>query len=203
MKNDLQNLSIRELQEISEDLYISANNLFGLLTNLLEWSMIQRGAKDFNPENLSVKATAQENIAILTDTAQNKGINIVEYISEELFVTADKQMLDTVFRNFISNAIKFSWKGGHVKISAEKVNDKIQISVTDTGMGMSKNLVDDLFKLDKRTNRTGTEGEPSTGLGLLLCKEIVEKHCGKIIVTSEKDKGTEFVFSMPCGEIAE
>jgi len=107
-------------------------------------------------------------------------------------------MLQTVIRNLVSNAIKFTTRGGAIDIFAEISNDEnVVISVKDTGIGMSREMVDNLFRPDIRTSRPGTENEPSTGLGLLLCKEFVEKHGGKITVESEVGKGSVFHFSVP------
>jgi len=197
LKKDLHNMSISELQKIADRLNNSANKLFGLLTNLLEWSIAKRGLTAFNPVRLSLKNILEENIKIFNETVSKKGIEIEESIPEDLFVMADKSMLETIIRNVVSNALKFTKKGGRLAISAIKSEDKVVISVKDTGIGMSNELMNDLFKIDKRTNRIGTDNEPSSGLGLLLCKEFIEMHKGKIWIVSEEEKGSEIVFSLP------
>lgn len=200
MVTDMKNSSLKEYQEIGGLLHSSATNLFGLLTNLLEWSKMQRGLTAFNPEKLSLKRLAEEVINVFDETAKKKGIKIEEEISEEIFVTADKRMLETIARNLISNALKFTKKGGSVTISAKESsaesNGTIEISVKDSGIGMDKELMNKLFKIDTQTSRKGTDNERSTGLGLLLCKEFIEKHKGEILVESEEGKGSRFSFTL-------
>ena len=138
-----------------------------------------------------------EIIEIFLETAEKKEIEIILEISEDIIIMADKAMLETIIRNLLSNAIKFTNKGGQVIISANKLENNLIISVKDSGIGMSNDLINDLFRIDIRTRRKGTENEPSTGLGLFLCKEFVEKHNGKIWVISEEGTGSEFVISLP------
>ena len=131
-------------------------------------------------------------------SARSKGIEITSSIPQDLLIYSDPNMLQTILRNYISNAVKFTPKGGKVGLSAiAKQDNAVEISIRDSGIGMSREMLDNLFRLDIQTNRTGTEGEPSTGLGLLLCREFIEKHGGKIHVESEEDKGSTFNFIMP------
>jgi len=192
MVSDLHRMTLDDINSIADKLHKSANNLYRLLTNLLEWSKMQRGMTEFDPEHFSLKTLADDSIKIFYDSAEKKDVEIEEEIPEDILVSADKAMLETIIRNLVSNAIKFTNKGGKVRISAKSVNDIVEISVKDTGIGMSKNLVDNLFKIDKQTIRKGTDNEPSTGLGLLLCKEFIKKHNGEILVVSEEGKGSEF-----------
>lgn len=192
MVSDLNKMTLVDINNIADKLHKNANNLFRLLTNLLEWSKMQRGLTDFKPEKLSVKNIADESIKIFGDTARKKGIIIKEAIPEDIFVNADKSMIETIIRNLVSNALKFTFEGGVVLISAYISDNKVCISVKDSGIGMSKDIVENLFKIDKQTTRKGTDNEPSTGLGLLLCKEFAEKHDGDICVESEEGKGSEF-----------
>jgi len=118
-------------------------------------------------------------------------------IPENLKVFADNNMLQTVVRNLVSNAVKYTLRGGRISVTAKTTDDKsVEISVKDTGIGMTNEMVNNLFRIDVKTNRKGTEGEPSSGLGLLLCKEFIEKHGGKIWVESQEGKGTTFHFSL-------
>ena len=197
LRTDLQNMTINELQDIANRLNSSANNLFGLLTNLLKWSAMQRGLTTFSPEKLSINDIINWIVEIFLETAGRKDIEIIEEISENIILMADKAMLETIIRNLLSNAIKFTNKGGQVIISANKLGNNLIISVKDSGIGMSNDLINDLFRIDIRTSRKGTENEPSTGLGLFLCKEFVDKHNGKIWVISEEGTGSEFVISLP------
>ena len=119
-------------------------------------------------------------------------------VSDDIFVFADNHMLDSTIRNFLSNAIKFTPTGGKVIISAEIINDhEIEVKISDSGIGMTEELKKKLFLLNEKTSRPGTDGEPSTGLGLLLCKEFVEKNGGKIKAESLVGKGSSFYFSLP------
>ena len=113
-------------------------------------------------------------------------------------VYADGYMLGSTVRNLVSNAIKFTPKGGEITIKATSIIGNFdEISVKDTGIGMNKNMIDNLFRIDEHTNRKGTEGEASTGLGLIICREFVEKHGGRLWVDSEEGKGSTFCFSLP------
>ena len=176
----------------------SARNIFNLLENLLEWSQMQKGHTAFNPQIQGLKELFNESTKIVNDSARNKAIEISIDIPKELDVFADTNMLQTVIRNLVSNAIKFTRHGGMITISAGPgENNTAVIAVKDTGIGMSNEMLDNLFRIDVKSNRPGTEGEPSTGLGLLLCKEFVEKHGGKIWVESEEGKGSIFYFTLP------
>jgi signal transduction histidine kinase len=130
--------------------------------------------------------------------ANKKGIMVDIEIPGEITVFADENMLGSIVRNLTTNAVKYTEKGGNVSIAAKTVSgNSVEISVRDTGIGMSSTMVEDLFRLDVQTNRKGTDGEPSTGLGLLLCKDFIEKHGGKIWVESEEGKGSTFRFTLP------
>ena len=198
MANNLPNLTMDEIQKISVNMRISATNLFRLLENLLEWARMQQGLIPFNPEIIRLLPVVDECINIVLGSAKNKGIEFNCDIPEDLHIIADSNMLQTILRNLASNAVKFTPKGGEIEVSAKiNIDKSIEISVKDTGIGMSGTMVDILFGLNDKTNRKGTEGEPSTGLGLLLCKDFVEKHGGKIWVESEELKGSTFYFTIP------
>jgi PAS domain S-box-containing protein len=197
MLTDLHNMTLDDIYGIAGELNKSSKNLYRLLTNLLEWSIMQGGSVSFNPEKLSLKHITDDSLKIFVEAAKRKNIEIEEHIDDDIFVNADKSMLETIIRNLISNGIKFSDAGGMVNFSALKKNDSVEISVTDNGIGMNKDLIDNLFKIDKQTTRKGTENEPSTGLGLLLCKEFAEKHGGRISVESETGKGSKFTIFLP------
>jgi len=172
--------------------------VFYLLENLLDWSQMQRGIMGFKPKTLKLARIVSEVIDLTRTVADKKMIVISQIISEELTVFADRQMLESLMRNLIFNAVKFTPNGGQVTISAFVLPDKqIEISVTDTGIGMDQILIGNLFKLDEQAKRKGTEGEPSTGLGLIICKDFIEKHGGKLVVESEEGKGSSFSFSLP------
>ena len=198
MANNLPSLTINEIQEFSVNLRNSANNLFGLLENLLEWSRMQQGLIPLNQEAIKLLPIFDESVAVMLESAKNKDIEITYDIPDSIEIFADRNILQTVIRNLVSNAVKFTRKRGKICISAKVHSDKnIKICIKDTGIGMDSTMVNNLFRLDVQTNRNGTEGEPSTGLGLLLCKEFVEKVGGKIWVESEVEKGTTFFLIIP------
>ena len=198
MVEEISSLTPTEIQEMAVDMNKSANHLFHLLENLLNWSRIQQGLIPFNPEKLDLKAIMEKNIALHQDAARIKGICIENFISDGQMVFADSNLFQAIVRNLISNAIKFTDKGGNIVISAHTINEgQIQISIKDSGIGISPEMTRDLFRIDVNTGRKGTGGELSTGLGLLLCKEFVEKHGGKIWVESEEGEGSIFRFTIP------
>jgi len=197
LKSDINSMSKEALQETANQMFSSASSLLRMLTNLLEWSMSQRDLTNFKPEKISLKEITNESLQIFYDVAKNKGIALRETIEEDVFVLADKAMLNTVIRNLISNAVKFTNNGGVILVTVKISADKAVVYVADNGIGMDEELVSNLFRIDKKTGRMGTGNEPSTGLGLLLCKEFVEKHEGKISVLSEENKGSVFSFGLP------
>jgi len=197
LEEELSTLTMTEIKEIAASLSASANNHFRLLDNLLQWSQIQKGSVPFSPEVINLNALVNESITPLIESAKTKGIEITRAISDSIEVLADKNMLQTVIRNLLSNALKFTHTGGKVTLLTKINEDKfVEISVQDTGIGMSREMVDNLFRLDISTSRRGTNDEPSTGLGLLLCHEFIEKHGGKLRVESEVGKGSTFRFTL-------
>ena len=180
----------------------SANKAFRLAENLLTWSQSQSGHIKYLPEKMHVKIVLFETIQYLQKQADSKYISVSESISENNIIFADEDMVATVLRNLISNAIKFTNNNGEINITSKKQADNnfLEISVADTGVGISKDRIDDLFRIDKNTSTEGTENEEGTGLGLILCKEFVEKHGGKIWVDSELGKGSNFKFTLPLSQ---
>jgi len=199
MAENMSGLTLSEMQNISVKMRTSAANLLRLLKNLLEWSKMQQGLIPFNPKPIELLPLVDESISMVIEPAHDKGIEITFDIPADLEVFADTNMLQTVIRNLVSNAVKFTSKGGRVHLSAKTIDGPgVEISVQDSGIGMSREMIDHLFLLDVQTNREGTEGEPSTGLGLLLCKEFMEKHGGSIRIESEEGIGSTFFISFPC-----
>ena len=193
-------MSKDEIKKYAKSLNLSANNLFRLLTNLLEWSMMQRGVTKFNPSKCSVTDLIGESILLFKEQARNKKIKLAIQIPENTTIYADEQMILAVIRNLISNALKFTSSEGLVTISAIKTGKFVNISVKDTGIGIGKDILENLFKIDNRSSRKGTDGEASTGLGLILSKEFVEKNGGIICVESEEYIGSKFYFTLPLAE---
>ena len=195
---NIQVMTLEEIKEISVSMKTSASNIYSLLENLLEWSRLRRGALDFVPEKFDLKKKVEECVDVLSESARKKRIATTISIPDGLEVFADNHMFDSVVRNLISNAIKFTPLGGNVSVTTEYSNDhSIIVNVIDSGIGMPPDLKSKLFLLNEKTNRNGTEGELSTGLGLLLCKEFIEKNGGKIWVESEVGKGSVFSFTVP------
>ncbi|MBF0451773.1 MAG: hybrid sensor histidine kinase/response regulator [Candidatus Magnetomorum sp.] len=194
-----------ELKGLIFEMCVSAEKNYKLLENFLDWSRIQLGAIPFRPKRALLEYIIVQAIQLFQEHAMSKDIAIVYDFTSEHYVIADSQMLAAIFRNLISNAIKFTPKNGTVTIACNDLVDKIEITVKDSGCGMDQKTVDQLFYLDKKHQTEGTEGEKGTGLGLLLCKELIEKHQGSIQVKSIKDQGTTFHVFLPtppppCGE---
>ena len=198
MSEELTNLSTEDIQKIVDTMRSSATNLYRLIENLLHWASMKQGVIPFHPEIINLLHAFNESDTTVLEHAGEKSIEVSSNIPDDLEVCADTNMLQMVIRNLVSNAVKFTPRGGKITFSARISEDKsVEISIKDTGIGMSKIIVDNLFVINEQTNRKGTDGEASTGLGLLLCKEFIEKHGGKIWVESEEGKGSAFYFSLP------
>jgi signal transduction histidine kinase len=195
--DEIQTMSIEEIKDITGSMKTSATNIYSLLENLLEWSRLRRGGMNFVPEKLNLKKETGECLNVLNESARKKGIAIEIAIPDEMEVIADSHMFETVIRNLVSNSIKFTTSGGIVNVTSSYNNNSVEIKIRDSGIGMSPELKSKLFQINEKTSRPGTEGELSTGLGLLLCKEFIEKHNGKIWVESEPGKGSVFTFTLP------
>ncbi|MBN2762353.1 MAG: DUF1638 domain-containing protein [Bacteroidales bacterium] len=198
LSENLESYTTEELQIFIKSLNKSTINLNRLLENLLEWSKINRGIMEFHQEKLPLKTIIHHAISLYREVAIKKSINLRYNIPENINVFVDQKMVDSVIRNLVSNAIKFTSRKGTISLSATKKNNKeLLVTISDTGIGMNKELLDNLFKIDAKVNRPGTEDEPSTGLGLLLCKEFVEMHGKKIWVKSKENQGSTFYFTLP------
>ncbi|RLD57682.1 MAG: hypothetical protein DRJ01_13580 [Bacteroidetes bacterium] len=170
---------------------------YNLLENLLHWSSLQRGTISFKSGKENLHQIIVKTIELTTQSAVNKSISISNKVPKNIFVTVDENMFSVVLRNLLSNAIKFTSKGGQIVINAESNKKFVQISVKDNGVGILPEKQLNLFNLTNTASTLGTEQEAGTGLGLILCKEFVEKHRGEIWVKSEVDKGSEFFFTIP------
>jgi PAS domain S-box-containing protein len=198
LTEDIQNVTLDEIRGITMSLKTDATNIYRLLENLLEWSRLQRGVMEFKPERINLKNSINAAVEVVSDYAKKKGITVALIMEDNMEVVADRHMFETIVRNLASNAVKFTQAGGKVTVSSYMNQDhNIEIRITDTGIGMTPGLKSRLFMLNEKTSRKGTEGEPSSGLGLLLCKEFIEKHEGSIWVESEEGKGSTFAFSIP------
>lgn len=181
----------------------SAKNTFRLLENLLEWAMTQTGKIKFQPARIDLSLIANDVVILLRDQAEKKQIKLYTAVNFNTLVTADENMVRTVFRNLVSNAIKFTPEGGQVRILTRNIpatKDQlpmVEVCVTDTGIGIEKDLLPKLFRIDEKTRTDGTALEKGTGLGLILCRELIEKNNGKIQVESEPGIGSKFCFTLP------
>ncbi len=198
MAEGLPHMTLDEIQSIAIAMRNSASNLFRLLGNLLEWSRMQRGLTIFKPVLFLLMSKIAESTALVVGEADKKEIAISFDIPEDIKVFADIEMFSAIMRNLVTNAVKFTPRGGNINVSAKTIPGKmVEISISDSGIGMCRNMIGNLFHLDVNTNRKGTEGEASTGLGLVICKDFIEKNGGELWVESEERKGSTFRFSLP------
>ncbi|NOU47756.1 MAG: PAS domain S-box protein [Bacteroidales bacterium] len=201
--DELPNMSLQEIHKIAKLLKGSANNLYNLLENLLQWSRIQRGLIEPNMIELKLNETVTEINKAITEIIDRKGIRIINTIPENIVVIGDQNMFESIVRNLFSNAVKFTPKGGIITVSAKmENNDLVKFTIQDSGIGMNMEMLASLFLIDKNTCRKGIDGEPSTGLGLIICKDFVEKHGGKIWAESYEGLGSTFSFLLP-GKVTE
>ncbi|MGF1585010.1 MAG: tetratricopeptide repeat protein [Bacteroidales bacterium] len=175
----------------------SAVNLYSLLENLLEWSRSQTGNIRFKPEKFSLREVADTGINTVMVNAKHKNISISNEIPIEIIAFTDKNIVSTIIRNLVNNAVKFTHIDGRIIISSKKINDFIEVSVKDNGVGIGPAELKKLFNLDYNMTSIGTNDEKGTGLGLMLCKEFVGKCGGRLWVESEPDKGSTFTFTIP------
>ncbi len=197
LANEVDELSKEEIKEFAQNIFKSARGTFSLLENLLQWSRLQTGNIEFAPSHYNLENHLNKLIEIYRINALRKKIKIVSKIEPKLKVFADQNMVETLMRNLISNAIKFTPREGTITISAKSMSKKIEIKVADTGVGMDKETQKKLFKVGENVSTEGTEKEQGTGLGLILCKEFVETNNGNIKVRSKPNEGTEFIITLP------
>ncbi len=189
-------------KEIINHINQSITNTYKLVENLLTWSRTQRNVMGYKPESENLYLLSKETTDLLEQSFKNKNIALFNGIKKELYAQVDKNMILTIFRNLISNAIKFTQQNGEIKLLSNIITDKnnkhfFQITIKDNGVGISPEKQSKIFGLNKNISTKGTENEEGTGLGLILCKEFVEKHGGKIWLKSVINKGSEFSFTIP------
>lgn len=197
LKNEYKELSVEERDLFVNSIYESTRHIYNLLTDLLEFSKFYLGLIKIVPREINIKKLVDENNSFLKATAKRKDIKLENKITKDYTVLAEEEMINSVLRNLITNAIKFTNEGGTISTSAEVENGNLNISVTDTGIGMDEETRLTLFDIISKKSHPGTANEEGTGLGLVLTKEFVEKNGGKISVRSEIGKGTTFSFSLP------
>ena len=195
--NQIDELSKDEISEYSKLIYESSQNLFNLLGNLLQWSQSQLGSMKLSPKPINLYDSVDDVLSLIGISAQKKNIKVESSIAKDATVFADKHVVSTVLRNLISNAIKFTNQGGEIKISSVTSNNKITVSVKDNGKGISEENLEKLFRIDQGYSTKGTENESGTGLGLILCKDLILQSNGEIFVESTLGKGSNFQFTLP------
>ncbi|MDM8519563.1 response regulator [Anaerolineales bacterium HSG6] len=204
-------LTPEETKELTASIHRTAKNTHNLLENLLQWSQLQMGRLKYRPQSVDMLKVIDKNIELLTENATSKEIILKSQAQPELFAYADIHMIDTVIRNLVSNALKFTPNGGTITVIAQPQNgsstikmpvEQIEVNVADTGVGISEEDLAKLFRLDVHHTTHGTNDEHGSGLGLLMCQEMVEKNGGKIWVESTQGEGTIFTFTVPIAKEA-
>ncbi|OQY43117.1 MAG: hypothetical protein B6242_15320 [Anaerolineaceae bacterium 4572_78] len=193
----LDNIDLTDAKLITQTIHQSAKNIYNLLDNLLIWSRLQMEHIRVEPTTLNLNQIVDENIKLLRTKANTKGIILRNSLPKNTHVQADKYMIDTIIRNLMTNSLKFTPNEGIITISGRKVTKFIEVSVTDTGVGVSRENIKKLFRIDTHHSTEGTAQEPGTGLGLILCQEMVLKNGGKIWLESVLGKGTTVKFTIP------
>jgi len=197
MIEEFESLSKEEFREMALSLNEALHSQYKFLDDLLSWSRIQSGRMVFEPEELNVKSEVEKVIKLFDTNINNKKIEIITNINSNLYVIADNDMLLLLLRNLISNAIKFSNTNGIIEITAFREDEMIFFVISDNGVGIAEENIAKLFRIDVQFSTYGTAKESGNGLGLVLCKEIAEKHNGSIWVERCINQGTQFYFSLP------
>ena len=197
--SNLQAYSTEELLSMTKLMKNAAQSTYSLLENLLTWARAQKGEIAFSPELSDITQSIDTAISIVMLKATHKGINLTTNCRDPLPCNYDRHMIETVLVNLLNNATKYTHRSGQISVYAEKTDQWILVSVSDTGVGIKPELIGNLFRIDtKHFSENGTEGEKGTGLGLILCKEFINQHGGQIWVESTPEAGTTFHFTIPC-----
>ncbi len=196
ISEDMDNMSVGEVKQMTSAIYHSTQNLNKLIENLLNWSLLQMGTFEVSPKKINLKKISQNVLNILELSAIEKKIKIQDNIADTN-VFADEDCTKTILRNLVSNAIKYTTRGGEIKLYSKPSDNLMEITVEDNGIGMAESTIKKLFSITEKVSEAGTEKELGTGLGLILCKELIEKNNGKIWIESELGKGSKITFSLP------
>lgn len=199
LAEQVSNKNYEGIEEYSSIIQNSSQRVMDLLMNLLEWSRSQTGRMEYNPEFVELHTLINQARELMEDAAHQKSITIELQIPRNFRAIADKAMISTTLRNLISNAVKFTNPGGLITISVGQEEEELIVSIADNGVGIKKELIDKLFKVEGSNSTEGTQKEKGTGLGLILCKEFIGKHGGRIWAESELGKGSTFYFTLPLG----
>lgn len=194
---DFDELPPEMLRGYIANIYTTAKNVYTLIENLLEWSRIQTGKMDFSPVKMDLFDEVKYTVELLNNNAKNKNISLVGNVPEGTIVCVDNNMIHSVMQNLISNALKFTREGGLVEIISRDAGDFVEVTIADNGIGIKESDLWKLFRIDVQHTTQGTAKEKGTGLGLILVKELIEKHGGKIWAESTEGVGTKFIFTLP------
>lgn len=197
LSENLSVISQEEIQYFLNKINNSSSQLYNLLQNLLQWAINQTGQLEYKPQGIDLQAVVKEVKEQLQSNADIKELQLDNQVNENMTALADPKMTTLVIRNLVSNAIKFTPQGGRVSMKVTNQDTQMRIEIKDTGIGISKADQNKLFKIEEDNSKIGTSAEKGTGLGLILCKELVEKQGGKIWVESEENKGSSFIFTLP------
>ncbi len=197
MVEDIDSFSKEELQVALKDMQECAENQYMLLENILQWSLMQRGELYFEPERILLSDLLKNNASLVSGPARQKGIKVESRVVNEIEIIADRNMLQTVFRNLLFNALKFTRENGLIQMSCRQYNGLAEVVVRDNGMGMDQETLSGLFRPGKKTRRNGTNGEKGTGLGMVLIREFVSMHKGRIWAESSPGQGSVFYVQLP------
>lgn len=195
--NNIQNMDREKIRKLAQILNESAKSGYSILLNLLDWSRSQTGTIKINLQKINISRLIEDSVADVYLSALDKEIKIVTDVTNDIMIVSDRNMVNTVLRNLISNAIKFTDHGGLVEITAKIRNKDVIVNVRDNGIGISSDNISKLFRIDSKFSRPGTDKETGTGLGLKLSKEFVEKLGGTIWAESTENKGSKFSFTLP------
>ena len=196
-KKNAQLIDENEIRKFLDHIYEVSMNTYHLLENLLDWSRSQAGILEVQPVSFSLESVIKKNSYLISTRAKEKDINVLYECAEDILVYADPDMISTVIRNLLGNAVKFTPRGGKVRLTCRTENNRVIVSIEDNGTGINKQDVHKLFMIDHHLSKPGTENEKGSGLGLILCHEFVEKNKGEIFVESMKGKGSKFTFTIP------
>ena len=199
IREDYKKMERDDIKIFADSMYKSVRGTYRLIENLLDWSRFQTGKMDCIILNLNINDLTTQVLELYRDITFEKNITINNNIENDIYILADDYMVKTMLRNLIANAIKFTDSNGNITLSSNDVDDKVEISVTDTGTGISEEDLKKLFISGRKFSTTGLRGETGTGLGLMLCKEFVEKNNGSISVKSTIGKGSVFTITFPAG----
>lgn len=200
MDKHIDSMSHEDIRKLTRDMKKNADNLYNLLNNLLEWARVKRGLISYDPGPLKLVEIVRLSLDLIEPGAAQKNISLGVSVPQEITILADKPMLFTVIRNILSNAVKYTRRQGRISIMAQCQKSMVVVAVKDNGLGMDKKTISALFTHGQKFSLQGTEGETGTGLGLLLCREFIEKHGGRIWAESQPGQGSTFYFTLPAYE---